>query len=69
LLFAGEKLLESRMVSNRIPHRIDFQLLNRNVKAYRERKVVAIAVDAPLTEASTPAIAAIRLWSIGLAAI
>jgi hypothetical protein len=38
LLLAGEKLLESRIVSNRIPHWIDLQLLNRNVKTYRERK-------------------------------
>jgi hypothetical protein len=30
LFFAGEKLLEAGVLPDRIPHRIDFQLLKRN---------------------------------------
>jgi hypothetical protein len=38
LFVAGEKLLEAGIVADRIPDRIDLQLLNRNIKADRERK-------------------------------
>jgi hypothetical protein len=35
LFFTGEKLLESRIVANQVPHHIDLQVLNRNVKTYQ----------------------------------
>ena len=35
LLFADEKLLESKIIADRVPYWIDLQLLNGNVKADR----------------------------------
>src|SRR5262249_33610138 len=41
LLFAGEKLLECRVLPDWVPYWIDLQLLNGNVKTYRHREQAA----------------------------